>query len=81
MLLTGENSNANEGVMQFSQWFRDRPNLTQEALAQQLGVTQGRIAQLLRGDLPSMQLAARIAKITDGEVTANDFLAPQQVAS
>jgi len=66
--------------MQFSKWFHEQ-GFTQEALAQRLGVTQGRIAQLLRGDLPSMQLAARIAKITDGEVTANDFLRSDVSAS
>lgn len=60
--------------MRFSVWFAAQENLTQEKLAKRLGVTQGRIAQLLRGDMPSMPLAAKIQKETAGAVTPNDFL-------
>ena len=60
--------------MRFSVWFADQQNLTQEKLAKRLGVTQGRIAQLLGGDMPSMPFAAKIQKATDGAVTPNDFI-------
>lgn len=61
-------------AMRFSVWFAAQEGLTQEAFAKEVGVTQGRIAQLLRGDVPSMTLAARIQKVTDGAVTPNDWL-------
>ena len=60
--------------MRFEDWFRQQDGLTQEALAQRLGVTQGRIAQIIAGEMPSMRLAARIAEITGGDVMPNDFL-------
>lgn len=60
--------------MRLTEWFSAQPGLTQDALAKSLGVTQGRIAQLLGGDLPSMQLAIRIKEHTAGAVTPNDFL-------
>jgi transcriptional regulator with XRE-family HTH domain len=60
--------------MRFSDWFREQEGLTQDAFARSVGVTQGRIAQLLSGDTPSFDLAARIHNATDGTVTPNDFL-------
>lgn len=60
--------------MQFSVWFAAQEDLTQQAFAKRVGVTQGRIAQLLSGALPSMALAARIQKATKGDVTPNDFM-------
>lgn len=60
--------------MRFADWFRQQEGLTQEALAQRLGVTQGRIAQIIAGEMPSMRLAARISEITEGKVMPNDFL-------
>jgi len=48
--------------------------MTQEQFARLVGVSQGRIAQLLHGDLPSMSLACRISHATDGEVAPNDWV-------
>lgn len=55
--------------------------LTQEGFAERVGVTQGTIARLLPQDgrpplrRPSMRLASKIAEVTGGAVTANDFVA------
>jgi transcriptional regulator with XRE-family HTH domain len=61
--------------MRFSVWFSTQEGLTQEAFAKSVGVTQGRIAQILTGDMPSMALAFEIMKATGGAVTPNDFIA------
>lgn len=60
--------------MRLIDWFETQQGLTQKAFADRVGVTQGRIGHLLRGDQPSMKLAARILKATGGKVTPNDFL-------
>lgn len=58
--------------MQLSDWII-RQGLTQETFAKIVGVTQGRVAQILQGDMPSMALAVRIREATGGAVTPNDF--------
>jgi 3,4-dihydroxy 2-butanone 4-phosphate synthase/GTP cyclohydrolase II len=62
--------------MQFSTWFakQQQDGLTQWRFAKEVGVSQGRIAQILGGDVPSMSLAIRIKEATGGKVTPNDFL-------
>lgn len=60
-------------AMRFSDWFSAQQGLTQDAFAKRVGVTQGRIAQILNGDMPSMTLAIVISRATDGAVTPNDF--------
>lgn len=67
--------------MQLPDWLSQQKGMTQEALAKRVGVTQGRIAQLLHGELPSMPLAARIQEATGGAVTPNDFLQEREKAS
>lgn len=63
--------------MRFSDWFASQQGLTQEAFAKRVGVTQGRIAQLISGDMPSMTLALAIEQTTNGVVTPNDFMPPK----
>lgn len=75
MLLTANISIANNSRMRFSDWFEQQAGLTQEAFARTVGVTQGRIAQLINGELPSMKLALAIERATSGAVTPNDFSA------
>jgi len=58
--------------MQLSAWLQES-GLTQDAFGRAVGVTQGRIAQLLQGGLPSMALAIRIEEATGGEVTRADW--------
>jgi DNA-binding transcriptional regulator YdaS (Cro superfamily) len=41
---------------------------TQQEFADLVGVAQARISQLIRGALPSLPLAQRIERVTDGEV-------------
>jgi transcriptional regulator with XRE-family HTH domain len=77
--LTEEISGANYGTMRFSEWFADQRDLTQQALAERLDVTQGRIAQLLSDDLPSFKLALRIQDVTRGAVSPNDWAPPRRV--
>ena len=67
--------------MRFDAWFQ-KSGLTQAAIARRLGVTQGRVAQLLGGSTPSLALASRIMVVTNGAVTPNDFVTwsqPQEV--
>jgi transcriptional regulator with XRE-family HTH domain len=75
MLLTINISIANLAGMQLSDWLAEKDQ-TQEAFAKVVGVTQGRIAQLLNGDLPSMALAMRIQDATGGAVALNDLANP-----
>lgn len=59
--------------MKLADWIAES-GLTQKAFADRVGVSQGRIAQILAGGYPRKGLAARIALATDGKVTANDFV-------
>lgn len=67
--------------MKLADWIAES-GLTQKAFAERVGVSQGRIAQIISGGYPRKGLAARIALATDGKVTANDFVAdqPEKVA-
>lgn len=49
--------------------------IRRNAFAEKIGVSDGRITQLCADDgWPSRKLAERIAKVTDGAVTPNDFV-------
>jgi transcriptional regulator with XRE-family HTH domain len=60
--------------MHLSAWISQQQGLTQREFAERVGVTQGRIAQLLSGDIPSMALAVRIRTETQGEVALDDWI-------
>ena len=47
---------------------------TQGWLALQVGVTQGRIAQIASGETPSLKVAAKIEQATGEAVTMRDLL-------
>ena len=47
--------------------------ISQSAFARDLGITQGRVAQLVAGALPSLDLASRIAAATGNQVRPQDF--------
>ena len=47
--------------------------LSQEEFGLSVGCTQGRISQLVAGDMPSLELAQNIAKATNGKVGINDW--------
>lgn len=67
--------------------WRNANRMTQVALAEKLGSTRWTINSIETGRRrPSFALADAINRVTDGEVTANDFLAvtapaPERIAS
>ena len=58
--------------MKLSDWL-EQSGTTQAVLAEQLGISQGRISQLVSGAAPSLELALKIQKITSDKVRANDY--------
>ncbi|HEY7747619.1 MAG TPA: 3,4-dihydroxy-2-butanone-4-phosphate synthase [Aestuariivirgaceae bacterium] len=59
--------------MKLGEWL-ERSGFTQVELARALGVTQGRISQVLAGAKPSFDLASRIQSITKNKVRPEDFI-------
>jgi 3,4-dihydroxy 2-butanone 4-phosphate synthase/GTP cyclohydrolase II len=58
--------------MKLSAWLISS-GTSQSELARRLGVTQGRVSQLVGGALPSLELANRIAAATGNKVRPEDF--------
>ncbi len=58
--------------MTLSQWLTET-GTTQMELASALGVTQGRVSQLIKGAAPSFDLAVKISQVTKNKVRATDF--------
>ena len=58
--------------MKLSEWLVNS-GTSQSALARQLGITQGRVSQLVAGAQPSLELANRIAAATGNKVRPQDF--------
>ncbi|MFV2092724.1 MAG: 3,4-dihydroxy-2-butanone-4-phosphate synthase [Hyphomicrobiales bacterium] len=58
--------------MTLSQWLAET-GTTQMELACALGVTQGRVSQLVKGASPSFDLVAKIAQVTRNKVKPSDF--------
>ena len=58
--------------MNLSEWLINS-DTSQSELARRLGVTQGRVSQLVGGALPSLELAKRIAAATGQKVKPQDF--------
>src|SRR3954453_9413231 len=52
----------------------ERTRMPRNPFARAVGVSAGRITQICEGELPSLELAERIARETSGAVTPNDFL-------
>lgn len=59
-----------KSAMRLGAWLAEK-GVTQDAFAEKIGVTQGRVSQIVKGALPSLDLARRIKAATDGDV---DFL-------
>ncbi len=55
--------------------FLSETGKSQDVAAAELGVTQGRISQLVLGAKPSWGLTAKIQEWSGGKVTPNDWLA------
>ena len=58
--------------MKLAEWLR-RTKTTQAALARAIGVSQGRVSQIVAGATPSLELAVRIGEATGGQVQPADF--------
>lgn len=58
--------------MRLSDWLRETET-TQEAFGAEIGVTQGRVSQIIRGDVPPVDLLLKIIKATKGAVSLKDF--------
>lgn len=58
--------------MKLSEWLTNSA-MSQSELARQLGITQGRVSQLVAGAQPSLELAVKIAAVTRNQVKPQDF--------
>ena len=58
--------------MKLSEWLANS-GTSQSELARRLGVTQGRVSQLVAGALPSLDLANKITAATGNKVRPSDF--------
>src|ERR1700750_622819 len=65
--------------MQLSDWLK-QSKTTRTDFARAVQISPGRVTQICEGEMPSLDLAERIAKATGGAVTPNDFvgLVPSQ---
>jgi 3,4-dihydroxy 2-butanone 4-phosphate synthase/GTP cyclohydrolase II len=59
--------------MKLSRWL-EKAGLNQSELARELGITQGRVSQLIAGAKPSLDLAAKIQTVTANKVQLHDFV-------
>lgn len=74
MAVDSDISIANIGAMRLARWLA-RTGTTQAELARRLGITQGRVSQIVAGAAPSLDLAMKIEAVTGGKVPAS-ALAP-----
>ena len=58
--------------MKLAEWLINS-GISQSELARRLGITQGRVSQLVAGALPSLELANKIAAATGHKVRPQDF--------
>ena len=58
--------------MKLSDWLTNS-GTSQSELARRLGITQGRVSQLVAGAQPSLELANKIAAVTGNKVRPSDF--------
>lgn len=75
-------------AMQLSEWLKSSKT-SQAVLAQRLGLTQGRVSQIVADGTDSLSTAIMIEEVTGGEVTVRELIraapsttpAPQKLAS
>ncbi len=58
--------------MKLAEWLK-RTGTTQAALARAIGVSQGRVSQIVAGANPSLELAVKIEEVTGGRVLPADL--------
>ena len=59
--------------MTLADWL-EQSGLTRRAFGGLVGVTQGRISQIVSGETPSLELAVAIEDVTRGDVTVRELL-------
>ncbi len=65
--------------MKLAEWLVNS-GISQSELARRIGVTQGRISQIVAGAVPSLELANKIAAATGNKVRPQDFGDPDMTA-
>lgn len=60
--------------------YLEQTGQTQQAFAQKVGLTQGRISQIIRGGTNDATTARAIERATDGAVTIAELIPPEPVA-
>lgn len=61
--------------------FRQENNLTLDALGERIGATKGMVSKWEAGKaFPRRRFIAKIAEVTAGKVSANDFLRAEPIA-
>lgn len=64
--------------MTLDAWLNDRPELTEAAFGQQIGVSQAAVNRYRKGlRYPEPPVMRRIMRVTDRAVTPEDFLMAQ----
>src|SRR5438874_8791338 len=58
--------------MKLAEWLANS-GTSQSEMGRLLGITQGRVSQLVAGAQPSLDLAVRIAAVTQNQVRPQDF--------
>jgi transcriptional regulator with XRE-family HTH domain len=62
--------------------YRKKHGITLQVLGEALGVEKGHLSRIERGQVwPSRDFFERLVELTNGEVTANDFVAPPAPAA
>jgi predicted transcriptional regulator len=65
--------------MKLVEWLNHR-RMTHEAFGILIGAERSAVTRYVNGRMPKSVILARIAAVTDGQVTANDFVDVQSVA-
>lgn len=67
--------------MKLAQWLKTRnPRMTQDTFGMKVGLSQGRISQIIKNGTSDLATAIRIQDATGGDVTLRDLL-PERVAA
>lgn len=64
--------------MKLRDWL-DKQRMTREGFAALIGTDHSTVTRYVHGRMPKREILNRIVSATDGEVTANDFLADEPV--
>lgn len=54
--------------------FLRREEITQEAFGKKLGLTQGRVSQIIRNGTNSLRVATKIEKLSGGRVSTREVM-------